>query len=468
MRVSGQESDAGWNCAWRVWLALTGLVAVSCLAIYLHAGMTGLSALVQSGPLSIVAQTAACVAVSWSAWGIGLALLRSPRIRVEHGVAIACSFVLLLLYVNFLRERIHYADVDDYVKAAFNLRDGTPFHVRYIYPPLLATLCQPFLPLGAHGVAALFWSANLVSLVAFFWLLCAALERYGFGRRLAEGLAFLFLVVNVPVLRTLGYVQINLHVLNLILLAFLLFPRHRIVSALALALAVHLKVSPLLLAVPFICVRDKRWITAFLAGLVGLAGLTSVFYGWAPFASFLANASHIYAANGICFRENSIDSLIRGAGVLAGTDTGALVPYVKVPFLVFFLGCAGYTMRRVTYVERADAGAGVLNGLPAWSAVMVLASPLIWEHHLVFLAIPFFAVAKKMRMPSEWVAYSLAYLLTFLLPTFDFYPWSFGRLFSAAVLMVLMVRSCRAADAEWVARAGQRVDAFFGFGKKGA
>lgn len=157
-----------------------------------------------------------------------------------------------------------------------------------------------------------------------------------------------------------------------------------------------------------------------------------------------------------------------GVGALAGTDTGALVPYVKIPFLIFFSVCAGYTMRRATYVERADAGSEVLNGLPAWSAVMVLASPLIWEHHLVFLAIPFLAVAKKMRMPAEWVAYSLVYLLTFLLPTFDFYPWSFGRLFSAVVLMVLMVRSCRTADAEWVARAGQRFDAFFGCEKKGA
>lgn len=467
MKAHSEVSDAGWRCAWRVWLVLTGLVAVFCLALYLCAGMKGVSAFVQNGPLSIVEQTVACVAVAWGAWGIGLALLRYPRIRAENGVTIVCAFVLLLLYVNFLRERIHYADVDDYVNGAFNLHDGAPFHARYLYPPLLATLCQPFLPLGAHGVAGLFWFANLVALVALYVLLGVALERYGYGHRLAELLAFFFLIVNVPILRTMAYVQINLHVLNLILLAFLLFPKHRIFSALSLALAVHLKGAPLLLAVAFIWTGDKRWLAAFLAGLVGMSGLTFAVYGWAPFASFLDNIGHVYAANGICFRENSIDSLIRGAGMLAGVDASAWVSAVKIPLLVFFAGYAVHMMRRVAYVDRVDSGATVLNGLVIWSVVMVLASPLIWEHHLIFLAIPFLVVIRKINRPSEWVVYSLLYLLTFLLPTFDFYPWSFGRLFSAVVLMGLMGRSCGATEAGWVARAERRVEAFFGSGQKG-
>ena len=87
--------------------------------------------------------------------------------------------------------------------------------------------------------------------------------------------------------------------------------------------------------------------------------------------------------------------------------------------------------------------------------------------YLLFLAIPFLVVIRKINRPSEWVVYSLLYLLTFLLPTFDFYPWSFGRLFSAVVLMGLMGRSCGATEAGWVARAERRVEAFFGSGQKG-
>jgi len=447
-------------------MAVTGLVAVSSLALYAGRGVKGLELLVQRGPLSIAEQTLACVAITWLAWGIALVLLKNPQIRAEHGAAIVCSVVLLLLYVNILRERMHYADVGDYIRAAYNLHDGQPFHNRYLYPPLLATLCQPLLPLGTKGMAAAFWLANLVSLVAFFWLLCALLERYGFGRRLALSFVFLFMVVNVPILRTLGYVQINLHVINLILLALLLFPRHRIVSALMLALAVHLKASPLVLAIPFIGVRDKAWGVSFLSGLIGLTGLTFCFYGWAPFAAFLDNTCHIYAANGICFRENSVDSMIRSTGYVLGTDASVLVPYFKIPILLAILCGVGYMMRKAAFSMRADTQAAILNGIPALFVLMVFASPLVWEHHLVFLAVPFLVVTKKLNTPAAWMWYSFAYLLAFLVPAFDFYPWSFGRLISSGILMILMVRFCRARDADWFTVLGDWLDALFGGGKK--
>ncbi len=456
-----QAVARGISCALRIWLAVTGLAAASSLLLYVSCGVKGLALLIQVGPLSIAEQTLSCVAITWLAWGIALLLLNNPAIRDQQGVAIICSVLLLLLYVNFLRERIHYADVDDYVRAAFNLHDGQPFHSRYLYPPLLATLCQPFLPLGAHGVSAVFWLANLVSLVAFFWLLSALLGCYGFGRRLALALAFLFMVVNVPILRTLGYVQINLHVVNLILLALLLFPKHRIVSALALALAVHLKASPLVLALPFFLTRDRTWGVSFLAWLIGLAGVTFCFYGGAPFMAFSDNIRNVYGANGICFRENSVDSLIRSAGYVVGMEASAMVLFFKVPVILGLLCGVGYTMRKATFSFGSEGRSAILNSIPILCVLMVFASPLVWEHHLVFLAVPFLVVIKKLNTPAAWMWYSFAYLLAFLVPTFDFYPWSFGHLVSAVIVTLLMLRFCRESDAAWVATAGSRMDALF-------
>ena len=466
MKGTEQALDRGFACAWRVWMAVTGLVLLSSLALYACAGKTGLALLIQRGPLSIDEQTLACVAITWLAWGLAIVLLRNPTTRTEHGLAIVCSAVLLLLYVNILRERIHYADVEDYVRAAFDLHNGKPFHNRYLYPPLLATLCQPFLPLGARGMAAVFWITNLISLVAFFWFLSALLERYGFGRRIALAFVFLFMLVNVPILRTLGYVQINLHVVNLILLALLLFPRNRILSALALALAVHLKASPLVLAIPFFLVRDKTWQGIFLAGVLGLTGVTFFFYGWAPFASFVDNTCHIYEANGICFRENSVDSLVRSTGYLFGKDATSLVLFFKVPVLLALFWAVLYLMRHASFAAGQEAGAKILNGAPALLLLMVFASPLVWEHHLVFLAIPFLVITKKLNTHAAWMWYSFAYLLTFLVPTFDFYPWSFGHLVGPGILMVLMVRFCQARDADWFKLLSDQLEAFLGDRKK--
>jgi hypothetical protein len=72
---------------------------------------------------------------------------------------------------------------------------------------------------------------------------------------------------------------------------------------------------------------------------------------------------------------------------------------------------------------------------------MVLASPLVWEHHPVFVALPFLVITRRLQAPGEWAVFSFAYLLVFLLPTFDFYPWSFGRLAGLLALLALLYRT---------------------------
>jgi len=448
LKGSEHSLDIFFAGALRFWMAITVFISISTLALYAFFGSKGLFLLIQKGPISITEQTFACVGIAWLSWGIALVLLKNPRLRSEHGVAIVCSVFILLLYVNILRERTLYGDVGDYVRAAFDLQGGRPFHNRYIYPPLLATLCQPLLPLGKVALQAALWFANILSLMAFFWLLRAVLVQYGFGRRLSLWLVVIFMVVNVPIIRTLGYVQINLHVVNLIMLTLLLFPHHRILSALTLAVAVHLKAAPLILAFPFFWERDKKWIMSFLAGLIGLAGLTYVFYGWTPFAAFLHNAGNIYSANEICFRENSVDSLIRSTAFLLGVDSSSIVILFKTPILVLIFVTAVYNMRHVTFSVRKETGQDVLNSIPALLVLMVLASPLVWEHHPVFLAIPFLLITKKLNTPYLWIWYCFAYLLEFLMPTFDFYPWSYGRLISPIILIILMLRVCRQRDAD--------------------
>jgi hypothetical protein len=88
---------------------------------------------------------------------------------------------------------------------------------------------------------------------------------------------------------------------------------------------------------------------------------------------------------------------------------------------------------------------------------MVLASPLVWEHHPVFVALPFLAVMKRLRTPGEWAAWSLAYGAVFLLPTFDFYPWSFGRLAGLLALLALLHRTSSGPDGELFRLVGERI-----------
>jgi hypothetical protein len=448
--------------ALRLWIIITALFSLYSFMLYVCMGWKGFAVVTQTGPLSIKEQTLACVAIAWLSWGIALVFLQKSRFRPERCVAVVGSVLILLLYINILRERIQYGDFGDYIKAALDLHNGRPFHHRYIYPPLLATICQPLLRFGHSGLASAFWLTNIISLVAFFWLLKAALVRYGFGRNLSLGITFLFMVVNVPILRTLGYMQINLHVTNLILLTILFFPSWPILSALSLAIATHLKASPLILALPFLWTRDRKWMLSFLIGMIGLAGVTALFYGWTPFADFLHNARNLYSANGICFRENSVDSLIRSTAFFWGgvNVPPATVLLFKIPILFAIFLTAVSNVRHSTFLDSKEIGSSVLNSIPACLVLMLLAPPLVWEHHPVFVSVPFLLITKKLNTPSAWTWYCFAYALEFLTPTFDFYPWSFGRLISPLILTCLMLRFSKQRDADWFLDLRNQVENF--------
>jgi hypothetical protein len=102
-------------------------------------------------------------------------------------------------------------------------------------------------------------------------------------------------------------------------------------------------------------------------------------------------------------------------------------------------------VRRGTFAAGTSQRAAVFNAMPALLVLMVMVSPVIWEHHPVFLALSYVAIATVLT-PADWPLFGLAYFLEFLMPTFDFYPWSYGRLVSPLILLFLAWR--RRADGQ--------------------
>jgi hypothetical protein len=95
-------------------------------------------------------------------------------------------------------------------------------------------------------------------------------------------------------------------------------------------------------------------------------------------------------------------------------------------------------------VPGANSGARgrrMLNAVPPLFVLMTLASPVVWEHHGIFVALAFLLLLKRLHRPSDWLWFGFAYLLEFLLPTFDFFPWSFGRLVAPILILWLMWRN---------------------------
>jgi hypothetical protein len=69
---------------------------------------------------------------------------------------------------------------------------------------------------------------------------------------------------------------------------------------------------------------------------------------------------------------------------------------------------------------------------------MTLASPIVWVHHGVFVGLAFLLLLKRLATPADWTLFGFAYFFEFLLPTFDFFPWSYGRLVAPLICLWLL------------------------------
>jgi hypothetical protein len=257
---------------------------------------------------------------------------------------------------------------------------------------------------------------------------------------MATLIAIFFTLVNIPALRTLYYGQVNLHMVNFTLLALVLYPRQRFLSALALAVAVHLKVSPIIIAFVFLLERDWRWIIYFGIGLALVGAIPVLTDGITPYYDFLRNSQEVIGIRDISFREGSIDAVFLALYNLKFISlTAARITTYIVKALV--LGLAFLVMFRNVRNKTFYTGAGeiALNAMPIILLMLNLASPLVWEHHGVFLTLPFLLLFKKLNTISDWLILAFAYTAQFLMPTFDYFPWSTLLRLSAPLLVLWLI-----------------------------
>jgi alpha-1,2-mannosyltransferase len=378
-------------------------------------------------------------------------------------LGLAVAFQTLVLVSEF-SERLY--DYQCYEVAAKKLLAGESAwgdaRFVYLYPPLLAqTLAALYLALqhgatwiGLAPAPASLWDAVFYLYQAVQPLLAAAAFAltYRVGRLggleatpaalIAAGL----LLVNNPVVRTLRWSQVNLWVLDAVLLGVVLRVRAPLAAGAAIAFGAHLKLQPLVLALPWIAKRQWRALAGLAAGLLGLALLeTRGGRDLEPWRQFLAFAPSF--PTGTFFRDNSIHSVVRNL-VHAADRGGFLVfePWVEGVAVVFAIAVLAVIFAwRFVRRERAlrqqperDARCQLGHAMDALAFVL-LAAPITWEHHYV-LAIPITAWAAAGWGRAHPVAIALAALLMFAPPTFDLFPLSYHRLAGLVLLLVVTNR----------------------------
>ncbi|MCE9647279.1 MAG: DUF2029 domain-containing protein [Chloroflexi bacterium] len=437
-----------------LWSALTGFLLAS-TAWLNHIG--AFEKLIRTGPYSILGQNLASALIVWLLFGLTIYLVYTERLNRETLPVYAGFLLVNLVYINLLRERIVYGDLEYYIDAATQLYKNNPLPAGYLYPPFWAAVLEPFVHFGKPGLLMASWLFNIVSIAALYFLLIAVLKQYGFSSRTAALTASLFLLVNVPALRTLFYGQVNLHMLNFMLLTVVLYPRHRFLSALALAVAVHLKISPVILAFVFLLQRDWRWLFYFGISLLLVGAIPVLTDGISPYYDFLRNSQEVVGVRDVSFREGSIDAIFLALYNLN------FIPLLAARILAYAVklmvaGFAFFVMVRNIRERTFFQGQGevALNAMPVMVLLLNLASPLVWEHHGIFLALPFLLILMKLESRADWWIFGFAYLVYFLMPTFDYYPWSTAARLSAPLLILWL--TYRLAAGPGPAPAFERID----------
>ena len=443
------------------WVIVTCLILFESTWIYTRHGLAGFADFMQEGPFTNVPITLAAAAITWLLAGFLLLLLYKNKITKTTLPAWIGFFVTAFSYLNILRERVRYGDIGYYTEAAFSTLKDQSLPDTYLYPPLWATLLSFLAPFGEDGILLITWTANLLSLFLFYFLLIRILEHYQFKAQFAALIATLFILVNMPILRTLMYVQVNLHVINFIFLGILLSKDRPFLSALAMALAVHMKASPALLILAFLLEFNWKWLTYFAINILLVTAFTVALYGLNPYFDFINNFLLLNAPRSLSLHDNSFDSVI-----------GITLSYINAsPFIVRILvylakgttalAALILSFKARTFFPEKEIGAKIFNSIVPLFLAMTLFSPLIWEHHGIFLTLPFILLIKKLESPAEWMLFAAAYLFIFLIPTFDYFPWSYERLAGMLITLGLTWVTLNRKDSRYFTAANQWAESLF-------
>ena len=361
-------------------------------------------------------------------------------------------------------------DYPCYQNAAAALQlNKTPYHGCYFYPPLLAQglalLSKSIVAFGmlfgrslAPGstwpvVFYLFQSLQLLMILVAFRLSLALAQELRLKRLLSVIFVTGLFVLNTPLLRTVSLHQVNLWILTAVLGIILLINKKPFWAGVITAFSGHIKVYPLIFALPFAV--GKKWY-ALLGLAAGLAAfvLIPVSLGfrwtiWQQFGQFFLRFPQYNAP-----RNNSIYSIAANILVLTGADVtneGSIWSFApRAAYYLLVLLVIGWLAWRFFQTRRIIIGANLndqkrfllveYSFLMDMVAAQLLVSPSLWEHQWVII-IPFilWAVSFQYHLTSRpHLSAALAgVLMIYAVPSFDIIPFSYVRIAGFLLLLWL-------------------------------
>jgi hypothetical protein len=423
------------------WYAIGILFLLASLGVYLAKGARAFEILISDVSHSEYYITLLATLIVWWLAGVFVSMLHFDMFNANNVILWGGFFTIALVYVNLLRERVNYGDIDFYVEAAQALHKGATLPDTYLYPLLWVSILEIAAPLKQEGIFLFAWLLNVAALFGAYFILAKALQLYGFASNLSALIAFAFMLVNVPLLRTLLYGQVNLIVLDGMLLTLIWYRRFPFLSALAMTIAVQIKISPMVLVLAVLLERDWRWLAWFALNMLVIGAIPLMAHGIGNYYDVLSNLNLLNERTSYIFRDTSYDSFFLATTSMLNISANVARPFIYASKLIvslFALRVAFASVRTSAFFSEQARGNFLYNSAPALMVLLTVVSPRVWEHHGVFLTLPFLILLKTLSNETDWFLFILASFFEFIIPTFDFYPWSYVRMVAPLIILWLL------------------------------
>lgn len=314
---------------------------------------------------------------------------RQISLKSWHKWLIATLSPLLFAWTLIGPEGFRYRlDANVYRLGAQRILDGLPlydghFHIidnvnlPFTYPPISAILFLPLTILGNTGTSVVMTLINLGLIFAIVWLLLrhvARLDRTS-AAWLGVGLSALLTQFG-PIYASLTLGQINLLLGLLILLDATLIPRK--FRGLLTGVATALKLTPAVFGLWFVLQKDWASVLRMGLGAVGMTALGFLVLPQDSKAYWLETVQDSERIGGIFYASNQS---FNGELFRLGLRTENSGSWLWMLLVVLTTAATAVVMLRL-FRAKLPLLALCLNGF-----VALLASPVSWAHHFVWVPI---------------------------------------------------------------------------------
>lgn len=309
-------------------------------------------------------------------------------------------------------------DVRAWVRAANDIRAGRSLYSRsiaygrdpdirkflawdagasyYVYPPLLALVMAPFVPVSEDGIIRA-WAGVSLLLLAATALLMVHLAL-GVSPLEVPAWSLMALIVSLtcyPAQNVLTTGNVDTLLLFLVVLTYFLYRRRTLLAAFTLALAIAIKPQLALLSAFFLWKRDWRLVIAAALATSALLILSFSAVGWEQLPAYM-EVNRLYLAE-TAMRAYPLNQATSGLALRALTANGYIEPVALrpmlarvVPVVVALLATATWCFGTSRSENRSAPLSLVEFGLTLTTITLVL--PYLGENQLVWLLVPLLAL----------------------------------------------------------------------------